>query len=69
MRDASPRTHHARKITLYLTDAELYAIDASVLEMRRVYGVKVDRGRFIREALAGTSLRRIAERISRSEAT
>lgn len=63
MNTASGRTRHETKITVYLTDAELLALDSTVLELRRRYGTKVDRSRYVREALAMSSLHKIAARI------
>lgn len=61
----SGRTHHRSKVTIYLTDEELLALDATVLELRRRWGIKVDRGRYVREAIFSSSLARIAERVRR----
>lgn len=58
------RRHHAAKITIYLDEAELLALDQTVIELRRVYGLKVDRSRFVREALRGCSARKIAARLT-----
>jgi hypothetical protein len=63
MSTASVRGKHDAKLTVYLTSAELLAIDQTLLEMRRVFGIKVDRSRFVREALHSMSMRTIAERI------
>lgn len=62
-RKASGREPHDAKITTYLTASELLLLDHSILEMRRVYGIKVDRGRYVREALAAVSFRTIAEQV------
>lgn len=62
----SPRRKHAAKMTVYLDESELLALDATVLEMRRRYGIKVDRGRYVREALAMSSLSRVADRLKNS---
>lgn len=59
----SPRGAHDTKITTYLTTRELLAIDHTILEMRRVYGIKIDRSRFVREAVAAASARLVAERV------
>jgi len=59
----SGRTYHRTKVTVYLTDEELLALDSTVLELRRRYGVKVDRGRYVREAIFSSSLLKIAERV------
>lgn len=59
----SGRTHHRVKVTFYLTDEELHALEATVVEVRRRTGKRVDRGRYIREAVFTASLSRIAARI------
>ena len=59
----SGRSGHDAKMTVYLTSAELLALDHTILEMRRVYGIKIDRSHFVREAIAAASGRAIAARI------
>jgi hypothetical protein len=59
----SERGAHDAKMTVYMTSRELLALDHMILEMRRVYGIKVDRSHFVREALAAASGRKIAERL------
>lgn len=61
--EVSGRNTHRAKITIYLTEAELLSLDHTLLELRRVYGVKVDRGRYVREALAAARLGHMADRI------
>ena len=51
------------KITIYLTEAELYALDVSVVEVRRRTHTRTTRSRYVREALAMGSLGKIAQRI------
>lgn len=63
----SGRNHHAVKITIYLTPEELHALDSTVLEVRRRSGKRVDRGRYVREAIALSSLSRIAQRIREAD--
>jgi len=63
MMNVSGRTRHKSKVTIYLTDDELLALDTTVLELRRRWGVKIDRGRYVREAIFSSSLHRIAERV------
>lgn len=53
-------TKHEAKIAVYMTPKELLALDHTILEIRRVYGVKVDRSRYVREALHVASARGIA---------
>lgn len=48
----SPRTRHTEKITVYLTADELARLEKLVCQIRHDVGIKVDRGRVVREALA-----------------
>lgn len=48
---ASGRIKHAEKITVYLTTDELARIEQTLLAVRHRHGIKVDRGRLIREAV------------------
>lgn len=57
---ASGRVKHTQKITVYFSDDELLALEEAKLELRR-YGVRVDRGRLVRTAVA-MALRDFAER-------
>jgi hypothetical protein len=50
-RQASGRESHAQKITVYLSGAELLDLERARLALR-AYGISVDRGRIVREALA-----------------
>lgn len=50
-RQASGRESHTHKITVYLSEAELLDLERAKLTLRG-YGVSVDRGRIVREALA-----------------
>ncbi len=50
-RQASGRESHSQKITVYLSVAELLALERARLALR-AYGIPVDRGRIVREALA-----------------
>jgi hypothetical protein len=50
-RPASGREGHAHKITVYLSASELLALEYARLALRG-YGISVDRGRIVREALA-----------------
>ncbi len=50
-RQASGRESHSQKITVYLSIGELLALERARLAMR-AYGIPVDRGRIVREALA-----------------
>lgn len=51
-RAASGRVKHDEKMTIYLTSEELLAIEQARLQMRGMVGRKVDRGKFVRMALA-----------------
>ena len=48
---ASGRESHPTKITIYLSARELVELEQARLVLRR-YGVTVDRGRLVREAIA-----------------
>ena len=50
-RQASGRESHPQKITVYLSGAELLDLERARLALRS-YGISVDRGRIVREALA-----------------
>jgi len=50
-RQASGRESHSQKITVYLSAAELMELERARLALRS-YGIAVDRGRIVREALA-----------------
>jgi hypothetical protein len=50
-RQASGRESHSQKITVYLSGAELMELERARLALRS-YGISVDRGRIVREALA-----------------
>ncbi len=49
---ASGRVKHDEKITVYVTAAELLAVEQARLQLRAELGRSVDRGRFVRAALA-----------------
>jgi hypothetical protein len=51
-RRGSPRQKHTAKITVYVSDEELLALEHSRLALRATHGVAVDRGRVVREAVA-----------------
>jgi hypothetical protein len=50
-RQASGRESHSQKITVYLSIGELLDLERARLALR-TYGISVDRGRIVREALA-----------------
>ena len=50
-RQASGRERHSQKITVYLSGSELLDLERARLALR-TYGIGVDRGRIVREALA-----------------
>lgn len=50
-RQASGREQHSQKITVYLSASELLELERARLALRS-YGMPVDRGRIVREALA-----------------
>lgn len=49
---ASGRIKHDEKMTVYITEAELLAVETARLGLRSVVGRKVDRGRLVRAALS-----------------
>ena len=49
---ASGRVKHDEKMTVYVTAAELIAVEQARLQLRSELGRSVDRGRFVRAALA-----------------
>ncbi len=49
---ASGRVKHDEKMTVYVTAAELLAVEQARLQLRSDLGRTVDRGRFVRAALA-----------------
>jgi len=48
----SGRVKHDEKMTVYLTAEELLAVEQARLQLRAALGRTVDRGRFVRAALA-----------------
>ncbi|OLR91763.1 cobyrinic acid a,c-diamide synthase [Actinokineospora bangkokensis] len=48
----TPRQKHTSKITVYVSDEELLALEQARLALRAVHGLAVDRGRVVREAVA-----------------
>ncbi|MFD4671004.1 hypothetical protein ACFWNN_14810 [Lentzea sp. NPDC058450] len=51
-RRGSGRTKHTTKITVYVSDEELLALEQARLTLRAAHGLGVDRGRVVREAIA-----------------
>ncbi|MGA8987661.1 hypothetical protein [Aeromicrobium sp.] len=49
---ASGRVKHDEKMTVYVTAAELLAVEQARFQLRSELGRSVDRGRFVRAALA-----------------
>ena len=50
--EASGRTGHETKITVYMTEQELLDLEQARLRLQAEFGVRVDRGRIVREAIA-----------------
>jgi hypothetical protein len=50
-RQASGRESHPQKITVYMSGSELLDLERARLALRS-YGISVDRGRLVREAIA-----------------
>ena len=51
-RRGSGRTKHTTKITVYVSDEELLALEQARLSLRASHSLAVDRGRVVREAIA-----------------
>lgn len=51
-RGSTGRQKHDTKITVYLSGDELVAMEQARLALRATYGMVVDRGRLVREAVA-----------------
>ena len=51
-RPTSGRQKHDTKITVYVSDEELLALEHARLSLRGSFGLAVDRGRIVREAIA-----------------
>jgi hypothetical protein len=51
-RNSTGRERHDEKITVYVSSAELVALEAARLVLRAEHGLAVDRGRVVREAIA-----------------
>lgn len=51
-RSGSGRQKHDAKITVYVSDDELLALEHARLTVRSQHGLAVDRGRIVREAIA-----------------
>ena len=49
---ASGRVRHDEKMTVYVTAAELLAVEHARMQLRSELGRSVDRGRFVRAALS-----------------
>ncbi|WP_026424335.1 hypothetical protein [Actinokineospora inagensis] len=49
---STPRQKHNSKITVYVSDEELLALEQARLALRAGYTIAVDRGRVVREAVA-----------------
>ena len=48
----SGRVRHDQKITVYVSEQELLALEQARLNLRARHGKAVDRGRIVREAIA-----------------
>ena len=51
-RRGSGRIRHEEKITVYVSAEELVALERARLTLRAQYGMAIDRGRIVREAIA-----------------
>jgi hypothetical protein len=52
-RRGSGRIRHEEKITVYVSAEELVALEQARVTLRARHGMAVDRGRIVREAIAG----------------
>ena len=57
---ATGRVRHDQKITVYFSSEELFALEDATLELKRRHGLRLDRGRLVRTAVA-LALRDLAE--------
>ena len=51
-RNRTDRTKHDEKITVYISQDELLALETARLTLRGQHGVAADRGRIVREAIS-----------------
>lgn len=58
---ASGRVRHDEKITVYVSSEELMALEQARLQLRGEHGLRVDRGRIVRAAVA-VAMADLAER-------
>lgn len=49
---ASGRVKHDQKITVYFSSDELFALEDAALQLKRIHGINLDRGRLVRTAVA-----------------
>ena len=63
---ASGRVRHDQKITVYFSSEELFALEDATLDCKRAHGLRVDRGRLVRSAVA-LALADLAERGAESD--
>ena len=57
---ATKRSKHDEKITVYLSSQDLIAIEQARLQLKADFGLKIDRGRLVRESIE-VALRDLAE--------
>lgn len=60
------RVRHDEKITVYVSSAELLALESARLHLRADHGIAIDRGRIVRAAI-GMALSDLADRGRDSE--
>ena len=65
LREPSGRERHDEKITVYLSADELVQLDEAKASLYRDHGLKVDRGRIVREAVAVV----VGDRAAKGEAS
>ena len=49
---ATGRVRHDKKITVYFSSDELFALEDATLDLKRHHGLSLDRGRLVRTAVA-----------------
>lgn len=49
---ATGRVKHDQKITVYFSSDELFALEDATLQLKRIHGINLDRGRLVRTAVA-----------------
>lgn len=64
---AAGRQHHDVKVTVYMSREEFAALEQARVDLCSRWGIRIDRGRLVREALHAFSLARVVERLIERE--